>query len=152
MTMTTTEHSKDEQNEHEARPLGRRRRTAADYVVMKKIEKDMAAKSSFSPGVIFAGVASGLAVIFSVMSWINSSTVDKLAPVTTAIDGLDKRITSQLTEMDKRYTARMDSMDKRLDRLEVRADKVDDRLGKIETRLESMDGKIDRILDATKRR
>lgn len=108
-------------------------------------------------------IAGALAFVFSIMTWINASTTDKLAPVSNAIDALDKRITTQLSEIDKRYAARMDTTDKRLDRLEVRVDKIDDRLRKVDARLEAMDakadarfeaidGKIGRILESVKRR
>ncbi|UBM12782.1 hemolysin XhlA family protein [Cupriavidus metallidurans] len=143
MTATTNDHDKQEKA-FQPRPRSRPDPEFLDMVAKRVVEMQKtdktakAAKTPISPGVIFAAATGGIALIFSVMTWLSSSTQDK-------VDKGTGPITIQLTEMDKRLTGRLDAVDKRLERIETRTDKIDDRLSKIESRLDRADARFDTV-------
>lgn len=82
-----------------------------------------------------AGVGATLAAIFSVMTWLNATTQDKLDKGTAPLN-------MQISQMDKRVTGRFDSLDKLVEKGTSRLDAVEGRLGTIEMRLERIDSKL----------
>lgn len=91
------------------------------------------------PWGMFASVASGIALVISLISYQSSTMrvqVDKgMAP-----------LRAELVEMDKRLTNRLDAIDRSLDRIESRLDVIDGRLGAMDRRLDQMDAKLNRLL------
>ncbi|XYI31308.1 hypothetical protein MNJPNG_03985 [Cupriavidus oxalaticus] len=78
---------------------------------------------------VVTGILAGVAFVFSVMSWLNESTQDK-------IDKATGPLTARITEMDRRLTGRLDALDARIERLEVRVDK----------QFENVNAKLDLLL------
>ncbi|RWA50271.1 hypothetical protein AU476_28220 [Cupriavidus sp. UYMSc13B] len=75
-----------------------------------------AATKPHSPAMVGTGILAGVAFVFSVMTWLNETTQDK-------VDKATAPLATRMTEMDRRLTDRLDAVDARIERLEVRVDK-----------------------------
>ncbi|EYS88562.1 hypothetical protein CF68_35190 [Cupriavidus sp. SK-4] len=62
------------------------------------------------------GILAGVAFVFSVMTWLNETTQDK-------VDKATAPLATRMTEMGRRLTDRLDAVDAHIERLEVRVDK-----------------------------
>jgi hypothetical protein len=79
--------------------------------------------------------------------------------VVESLDGVEKRLTAQITGVETRLGARLDSVDARLDSVDARLngvdarlDRVDARLNSVDARLDSLDGKLDLLIARAPRR
>jgi septal ring factor EnvC (AmiA/AmiB activator) len=162
MTMATSgaEHDKHEARFQRSR-LGRLGNGEVDRIAkrMVRIKAQHNVETQVKPfdlATHFAGAAAGIALIFSVMVWISSSTQDKVdkgtAPLTVQIGEMDKRLSGRLDAVDKRLTEGFAAVDKRLDRVEAHADKTDERLSRMEANLNRIDSQIDSRFAAIERK
>lgn len=104
-------------------------------------------------------VGSGVAFVFSILVFVSMSTDDKLAGVTQAVLGVDKRVdrlevVAEKTDQRLRgIESRVDvideklrGIDKRLDGIDKRLDGMDKRLDGMDKKLDDMGNKLDRVL------
>ncbi|WP_151071293.1 hypothetical protein [Cupriavidus oxalaticus] len=130
--MTTAKPAAGQPFRHDARRLDRdEMKRIVTRQVRIELEAQGTAPKPFNPAMVGTGILAGIAFIFSVMSWLNEGTQDKVGKITGPL-------ASQVTEMDRRLTGR-------IERLESRVDKVDERLLDIEKRLERIDGRFDAV-------
>lgn len=101
-------------------------------------QKKMAVAKTLSPAMVAAGILAGMAIVFSVMTWLGESAQDK-------IDKAIAPIPVRIAELDTQVTGRLDALDKRMDRMEGRVDKVEERLSHIESRLDRVDARFDAV-------
>ncbi|QBY52379.1 hypothetical protein [Cupriavidus oxalaticus] len=137
---------------HDARRLDRdeMKRIATRQV---RIELDAwqekTAAKPFNPAMVVTGILAGVAFVFSVMSWLNESTQDKIEKATGPL-------ASRITEMDRRLTGRLDAVDSRIERLEVRVEKgfeefneklenVNAKLGNVNAKVDNVNAKVDNV-------
>jgi hypothetical protein len=85
---------------------------------------------------IGTGVLAGVAFVFSVMTWLNEATQDKLDKATAPL-------ATRMTEMDRRFTERFDAADARMERFETRVDRLEARF---EKEFETVNTKLDLLL------
>ncbi|MCY1295353.1 hypothetical protein D9M68_659100 [compost metagenome] len=117
--MTTVKPAAGQPFRHDARRLDRdEMKRIVTRQVRIELEAQGAAPKPFNPAMVGTGILAGIAFIFSVMSWLNEGTQDKVGKITGPL-------ASQITEMGRRLTGR-------IERLESRVDKVDERLLDIE--------------------
>lgn len=131
--MTTTKPAAARQPfRHDARRLDRdevKRIATRQVRIELEARREETAARSFHPAMVVTGILAGVAFVFSVMSWLNESTQDK-------IDKATGPLTARITEMDRRLTGRLDALDARIERLEVRVDK----------QFENVNAKLDLLL------
>lgn len=88
-----------------------------------------AATRPLGPAMVGTGILAGVAFVFSVMTWLNDATQDK-------VDKATAPLASRMAETDRRITDRLDALDTRIERLEVRVDK----------QFETINTKLDQLL------
>jgi len=123
---------------HDARRLDRdeMKRIATRQVRIElEARQEKNAAKPVNPAMVVTGILAGIAFVFSVMSWLNESTQDK-------IDKATGPLASGITEMDRRLTGRLDAVDARIDRLEVRVEKE---FENVNAKLESVNAKVDNV-------
>ncbi|WP_147316180.1 hypothetical protein [Cupriavidus sp. P-10] len=123
---------------HDARRLDRdemKRIVTRQVRIELEARREMTAAKPFHPAMVVTGILAGVAFVFSVMSWLNESTQDK-------IDKTTGPLASRITEMDRRLTGRLDAVDSRIERLEVR---VEREFENINAKLENVNAKVENI-------
>lgn len=126
MTTTASNASEDKRTDgrlpfrHDSRRLDR---GEIDRIAARRVRIELearrgktAATKPLSPAMVGTGILAGVAFVFSVMTWLNETTQDK-------VDKATAPLATRMTEMDRRLTDRLDAVDARIERLEVRVDK-----------------------------
>lgn len=119
MTTTASNASEDKRTDgrlpfrHGSRRLDR---DEIDRIELEARRGKTAATKPLSPAMVGTGILAGVAFVFSVMTWLNETTQDK-------VDKATAPLATRMTEMDRRLTDRLDAVDARIERLEVRVDK-----------------------------
>jgi hypothetical protein len=85
---------------------------------------------------IGTGVLAGVALVLSVMTWLNEATHDKPDKATAPL-------ATRMTEIDRRFTDRFDAADARMERIETRIDRLEARY---EKEFETVNTKLDLLL------
>ncbi|MEM5428917.1 hypothetical protein [Cupriavidus oxalaticus] len=117
---------------HDARRVDRdemKRIVTRQVRIELEARREMAAAKPMNPAMVLTGILAGVAFIFSVMSWLNESTQDKIEKATGPL-------ASRITEMDRRLTGRLDAVDARIERLEASVGK----------QFENVNAKLDLLL------
>lgn len=123
---------------HDARRLDRdemKRIVTRQVRIELDARREKTAVKPFNPTMVGTGILAGVAFVFSVMSWLNESTQDK-------IDKTTGPLASRITEMDRRLTGRLDAVDARIERLEVR---VEREFENINAKVENINAKVDNV-------